>query len=63
MTDTSTGDASPTAISSSMVDGLVRRVRAEIDSVQRDIESLQVELLRLREQERLLAELGSTTID
>jgi hypothetical protein len=64
MVDVSTGSADPGAgISSSAVDGMIRRVRTEIDGVQRAIENLQTELLRLREQERLLAELGATTID
>lgn len=63
MSDPTLDDTGTVAINSSMIGGLTRRVRTEIDSVQRQIESLQVELLRLREQERLLAELGATTVD
>jgi hypothetical protein len=49
-------------INAGIVDALARRVRGEIERVQQDIESLQTELLRLREQERLLGELRATTL-
>ena len=50
-------------LDSALVQSMLGRVRQEIGGVQTRIEALQGELLRLREQERLLNELGTTVID
>ncbi len=50
-------------LDSALVQSMLGRVRQEIGGVQSRIEALQGELLRLREQERLLNELGTTVVD
>lgn len=53
----------PQALSNALVQTMLNRVRREIGDVQSQIEALQGELIRLREQERLLNELSATVID
>ena len=53
----------PQALNTALVQAILNRVRREVDEVQSQIESLQGELIRLREQERLLNELSATVID
>lgn len=50
-------------LNSTMVESMLSRVRQEIGGVQARVEALQGELLRLREQERLLNELSTTVVD
>jgi len=50
-------------LNSAMVESMLSRVRQEIGGVQARVEALQGELLRLREQERLLNELSTTVVD
>lgn len=63
--DTSSGSSGgvPQGLNSAIVQSMLNRVRQEIGGTQARIESLQGELIRLREQERLLNELGATVID
>ena len=63
MSDHPNSDQMPQGLNSSLVDSMLRRVRQEVNGVQADIESLQGELIRLREQERLLNELSATVLD
>lgn len=63
MSDNPNSAQTPQGLSSSLVDSMLGRVRQEVNAVQADIESLQGELIRLREQERLLNELSATVID
>lgn len=62
-TSNQSGGRSPQALNSALVDAMLTRVRQEIGGVQSRIEALQGELLRLREQERLLNELSTTVLD
>jgi hypothetical protein len=57
------GDRPSRGLDSALVQSMLGRVRQEIGGVQTRIEALQGELLRLREQERLLNELGTTVVD
>jgi len=57
------GDRPSKGLDSALVQSMLGRVRQEIGGVQTRIEALQGELLRLREQERLLNELGTTVVD
>lgn len=57
------GDRPQKGLDSALVQSMLGRVRQEIGGVQTRIEALQGELLRLREQERLLNELGTTVVD
>ena len=50
-------------LNSELVESMLNRVRQEIGGVPSRIEALQGELIRLREQERLLNELGTTVLD
>ena len=63
LSDHPNSDQMPQGLNSSLVDSMLRRVRQEVNGVQADIESLQGELIRLREQERLLNELSATVLD
>lgn len=63
MSDHPNSDQMPQGLNSSLVESMLRRVRQEVNGVQADIESLQGELIRLREQERLLNELSATVLD
>ncbi|MFM8860877.1 MAG: hypothetical protein ACKOIA_00200 [Acidimicrobiia bacterium] len=57
------GDRPSRGLDSALVQSMLGRVRQEIGGVQTRIEALQGELLRLREQERLLNELGTTVVE
>lgn len=53
----------PQALNGPLVQSMLGRVRQEVNMVQSEIEALQGELIRLREQERLLNELSATVLD
>ena len=63
MSDNPTIPPAPHGLNGALVDAMLGRVRQEVSSVPADIESLQGELIRLREQERLLNELSATVLD
>lgn len=63
MSDNPTDSHAPQGLNGALVDAMLGRVRQEVNAVQADIESLQGELIRLREQERLLNELSATVLD